>query len=200
MSTEKDIDFVLRTVEKRDIRFVQLWFTDVLGNLALRHLARGARGGLRGGHRLRRLGRGRLCLARGVGHVAFPDPATFALLPWRLKESGVARVFCDVPMPSREPFEGDPRRCLRKVFAAPTSRASVSTSAPRSSTSTSTTTSTLCRSTPLATSIFTPMDRARTTLRCQTTLTLEKMSILVQYSYHAAGLSQNGVELRSPRP
>ena len=33
MSTEKDIDFVLRTVEKRDIRFVQLWFTDVLGNL-----------------------------------------------------------------------------------------------------------------------------------------------------------------------
>ena len=33
MSSEKDIDFVLRTVEKRDIRFVRLWFTDVLGNL-----------------------------------------------------------------------------------------------------------------------------------------------------------------------
>ena len=33
MSTEKDIDFVLRTVEERDIRFVRLWFTDVLGTL-----------------------------------------------------------------------------------------------------------------------------------------------------------------------
>ena len=33
MSSEKDIDFVLRTVEKRDIRFVRLWFADVLGNL-----------------------------------------------------------------------------------------------------------------------------------------------------------------------
>ena len=33
MSSEKDIDFVLRTVEERDIRFVRLWFTDVLGNL-----------------------------------------------------------------------------------------------------------------------------------------------------------------------
>ena len=42
---------------------------------------------------------------------------------------------------------------------------------------------------------LTPMDRAND-LRRQTTLTLEKMSIPVQYSYHAAGPSQNGVELR----
>lgn len=33
MTNEQNIDFVLRSVEERDIRFVRLWFTDVLGNL-----------------------------------------------------------------------------------------------------------------------------------------------------------------------
>ena len=118
MSSEKDIDFVLRTVEKRDIRFVQLWFTDVLGNLKCFAISP---------EELEE------AFEEGIGFdgsavdgfasleesdmLAFPDPATFALLPWRPKESGVARVFCDVHTPSREPFEGDPRRCLRKVFA-----------------------------------------------------------------------------------
>ena len=62
-------EFVLRTIEERDIRFVRLWFTDVLGTLKSVAVApaelegafaegigfdgsgdRGLRPGLRGGH------------------------------------------------------------------------------------------------------------------------------------------------------
>ena len=46
--------------------------------------------------------------------VAIPDPATFAILPWRPKEKGVARVFCDIVTPDGKPFEGDPRYVLKK--------------------------------------------------------------------------------------
>ena len=33
MPMDKQTEFVLRTIEERDIRFVRLWFTDVLGTL-----------------------------------------------------------------------------------------------------------------------------------------------------------------------
>ena len=196
MSSEKDIDFVLRTVEKRDIRFVQLWFTDVLGNLKCFAISP---------EELEE------AFEEGIGFdgsavdgfasleesdmLAFPDPATFALLPWRPKESGVARVFCEVSTPSREPFDGDPRRCLRKVFGDADEKGFVPNVGPK-----------IeyfyfdndLDPVPLDTAGYfdlTPMDRAND-LRRMTTLTLEKMSIPVQYSYHAAGPSQNGVELR----
>jgi glutamine synthetase len=54
---DKQQEFVLRTVEERDIRFVRLWFTDVLGLPEVGGDRPGrARGRLRRGHRLRRLG------------------------------------------------------------------------------------------------------------------------------------------------
>ena len=33
MSTDKKIDYILRTVEERDVRYLRLCFTDVLGGL-----------------------------------------------------------------------------------------------------------------------------------------------------------------------
>src|SRR3989454_7111214 len=48
--------------------------------------------------------------------VAMPDPATFASLPWRPEEQGVARMFCDVLTPERTPYEGDPRHVLRRAL------------------------------------------------------------------------------------
>ena len=48
--------------------------------------------------------------------IAMPDPSTFAVLPWRPEEQGVARMFCDVVTPSREPYEGDPRHVLRRAL------------------------------------------------------------------------------------
>lgn len=196
MSSEKDIDFVLRTVEGRDIRFVQLWFTDVLGNLKSFAISP---------EELEE------AFEEGIGFdgssvdgfasleesdmLAFPDPETFQLLPWRPHESGVARVFCNIFTPSREPFDGDPRRCLLNVFTKADEQGFVPNVGPK-----------IeyfyfdndLDPVPLDTAGYfdlTPMDTAND-LRRQTTLTLEKMSIPVQYSYHAAGPSQNGVELR----
>lgn len=127
--------------------------------------------------------------------LAFPDPDTFALLPWRPSESGVARVFCDVYTPSREPFEGDPRRCLKNVFARAEEQGYVPNVGPKMEYFYF---DNDLDPVPLDNAGYfdlTPMDTAND-LRRQTTLTLEKMSIPVQYSYHAAGPSQNGVELR----
>lgn len=46
-----------------------------------------------------------------------PDPATYAILPWRPVESRVARFICDVCTYGNKPFEGDPRYILRKTIA-----------------------------------------------------------------------------------
>ncbi len=44
-----------------------------------------------------------------------PDPSTFALFPWRPRESGVARLICDVYNADGTPFSGDPRHVLRRA-------------------------------------------------------------------------------------
>ena len=79
---DKQQEFVLRTLEERDIRFVRLWFTDVLGLPQVRGRGpRRAGAGLRRGHRLRRLGdRGlrpglRVRHDRQAGPRHLPDPA-----------------------------------------------------------------------------------------------------------------------------
>src|SRR5438094_829457 len=48
--------------------------------------------------------------------IAQPDLSTFAVLPWRPETQGVARMFCDILTPSREPYEGDPRYVLRRAL------------------------------------------------------------------------------------
>ena len=117
MSGDRNVDFVLRTVEERDIRFIRLWFTDVLGNLKSFSIS---------AEDLEE------AFEEGIGFdgssvqgfvpqcesdmLAFPDPTTFQVLPWRPEERGAARVFCDIRTPSREPFDGDPRSCLQHVF------------------------------------------------------------------------------------
>ena len=117
MTNEQNIDFVLRSVEERDIRFVRLWFTDVLGNLKSFAISP---------EDLEE------AFEEGIGFdgsavkgfssleesdmLAFPDASTFQVLPWRPSESGVARIFCDIKTPQREPFLGDPRACLLRQF------------------------------------------------------------------------------------
>jgi glutamine synthetase len=110
-------DDVRALVDERDIRFIRIWFTDVLGQL-----------------KSFSIGSGELDAAfeHGVGFdgssitgfnpieesdmVAMPDPSTFAVLPWRPGEDAVARVFCDVLTPEGTPYEGDPRHVLRRAL------------------------------------------------------------------------------------
>jgi glutamine synthetase len=111
-----DDTYVLRTVEERGVRFVRLWFVDVLGILksiaipvselepALEEGVGLDGSALEGSARLQE---------RDV--IAHPDPRTFQVLPWR-PGSLVARMFCDVRQPDGAPFPGDSRSALRRTL------------------------------------------------------------------------------------
>ncbi|MFB9909078.1 glutamine synthetase family protein [Allokutzneria oryzae] len=117
---DRQQEFVLRTLEERDIRFVRLWFTDVLGFLKSVAVAPAELEG---------------AFAEGIGFdgsaiegfarvyesdmVAKPDPATFQVLPWETPdgEHYSARMFCDISMPDGSPCWSDPRHVLRRTLA-----------------------------------------------------------------------------------
>jgi len=115
---DKQTEFVLRTIEERDIRFVRLWFTDVLGMLksvaiapAELEAAFGEGIGFDGS------------AIQGFARVfesdmlAKPDPSTFQVLPWRGENPGVARMFCDILMPDGSPSFADPRHVLKRSLS-----------------------------------------------------------------------------------
>jgi glutamine synthetase len=104
-------------VSERDIRFIRLWFTDILGQLKSFSIGRE--------HLDEALEHGTSFDGSSItgfnaieesDMVAMPDPSTFAVLPWRPEEQGVARMFCDVLTPERTPYEGDPRHVLRRAL------------------------------------------------------------------------------------
>jgi glutamine synthetase len=109
-------EFVLRTVEERGVRFIRLWFIDVLGllksfSIPVSELEVALEDGvgldgssLEGASRLRE-----------YDCIAHPDPRTFQVLPWK-PDSLVARMFCDVRQPDGEPFGGDSRAVLRRLL------------------------------------------------------------------------------------
>jgi glutamine synthetase len=112
----KGSEYVLRTVEETGVRFVRLWFPDVLGllkSIAIpvseleQALEEGV--GLDGSS----LESGARLQERDV--IAHPDPQTFQILPWR-PGSLVARMFCEIRLPDGEPFAGDSRAALRRVL------------------------------------------------------------------------------------
>ena len=108
-------DYVLRTVEERGIRFIRLWFTDVLGFLKSfaitpAELQTAFDEGMQfDGSAIDGFSR-----VQEADMLARPDPTTFQILPWRGDDAGVARMFCDIVTPEDEPFEGDPRTVLKR--------------------------------------------------------------------------------------
>ena len=193
---QQNIDYVLRSVEQRDIRFVRLWFVDILGRLKNFAISPEDL---------------EVAFEEGIGFdgsaiegfatpeeadmLAFPDASTFQILPWRPSHNGVARVFCDVCTPDRKPFAGDPRDALRRMFYKAEKAGYL-----------------LNVGTELEYYYFPdehtpePLDNvgyfdlsvsdAARDLRRNTVLTLEKMSVPVEYTFHAAGRSQHGMSLR----
>src|SRR5215211_7967066 len=113
---DKQQEFVLRTLEERDVRFLRLWFTDVLGFLKSFAVT---------SEELEQ------AFAEGIGFdgsaiegfarvqesdmLARPDASTFQIMPATGGRSdGVARMFCDIHTPDGRPFWGDPRYVLRR--------------------------------------------------------------------------------------
>ncbi len=193
---QQNFDYVLRSVEQRDIRFVRLWFVDILGRLKNFAISPEDL---------------EVAFEEGIGFdgsaiegfatpeeadmLAFPDASTFQILPWRPSHNGVARVFCDVCTPDRKPFAGDPRDALRRMFRKAEKAGYL-----------------LNVGAELEYYYFPdehtpePLDNvgyfdlsvsdAARDLRRNTVLTLEKMSVPVEYTFHAAGRSQHGMSLR----
>ena len=110
-------EYVLRNARENDVKFVRLWFTDILGKLKgfsinvddlADAIEQGA--GFDGS------------AIEGFARInesdmrAFPDPTTFTILPWRPRQNAVARVFCDIRTPQGEPFQGDPRYVLKRAL------------------------------------------------------------------------------------
>jgi glutamine synthetase len=115
---EAEREFVLNAAEERDIRFVQLWFTDVLGQLkAFAIPAEELPEALDEGASFDGASIEGFSRADEADMIAMPVPRTFQSLPWRPERAGVARMFCDVLTADGEPFEGDPRRVLKQTMA-----------------------------------------------------------------------------------
>ena len=116
-SMDRQQEFVLRTLEERDIRFVRLWFTDVSGYLKAVAVAPAEI---------------EAAFAEGIGFdgsviegfarvfeadmLAKPDPTTFQVLPWRGESPGTARMFCDLTLPDGTPSMADPRHVLQRAL------------------------------------------------------------------------------------
>ncbi len=107
---------VLKIVEDKQIKFIRLWFTDVLGTLKSFAITPAElEGAFEEGMGFDGSSIEGFTRIQESDMVAYPDPATFTLLPWRAGAGGTARMFCDIKLPSGEPFPGDPRNVLRKV-------------------------------------------------------------------------------------
>ena len=198
MTTEREEarEYVLGMVREHDVKFIRLWFTDILG--ALKGFAITAQ-------ELEE------ALERGVGFdgssiegfaridesdmVAMPDPTTFRILPWRPRQNAVARMFCDILTPQWQPFEGDPRHVLKRNLERASALGYTYYVGPeleyfyfRSAEGTDV----------LDEGGYfdqTPLDLA-TELRRETVLTLEEMGIAVEFSHHEAATSQHEIDLR----
>jgi glutamine synthetase len=187
---------VLKIVKEKDVKFIRLWFTDILGQVKSFAITREELA---------------LAFDEGMGFdgssikgysridesdmVAKPDPTTFQLIPWRPKEKAVARMFCDVLNPDGSPYEGDPRYVLKRNLERLKKRGYTFYLGPE-----------LeffyfkdARGTQILDEggyfDLTTLDAA-SDLRRETVLTLEDMGIKVEYSHHEVAPSQHEIDLR----
>src|SRR3712207_7243349 len=115
---QRTTDDVKAFVEERGIRFIRLWFTDILGRLKSFSInARELDDAFEGGMGFDGSSVTGFNAIEESDMIAVPDPHTFAVLPWRPSDDGggVARMFADIQTPERRPYEGDPRHVLRRA-------------------------------------------------------------------------------------
>ena len=192
----KDKEYVLRLAKEHDVRFIRLWFTDILGFLKSFAIT---------------IDELESALEEGMGFdgssiegfaridesdmLAVPDPNTFCLLPWRPKENAVARMFCDITYPGGKIFEGDPRFVLKRNLAHAAKLGYTFYVGPeleffffRSAEA----------PVPLDAGGYfdlTPLDAA-SDLRRDIILSMEEMGIGIEYSHHEAAPSQHEIDFR----
>ncbi|MFC1919005.1 glutamine synthetase family protein [Chloroflexota bacterium] len=188
---------ILKITRDNDVKFIRLWFTDILGILkSFAITVEELEGALEEGMGFDGSSIEGFARIDESDMVALPDPDTFKLLPWRPREDrAVARMFCDILKPGGEVFEGDPRYVLKKNLKRAADMGYTFYVGPeleyfyfRDSDST----------VPLDQGGYfdlTPRDAA-TDMRKETVLTLEEMGIGVEYSHHEVAPSQHEIDMR----
>ena len=195
--SDKAKEQVLKMAKDNNVKFIRLWFTDILGVLKSFAIT---------------IDELETALDEGMGFdgssiqgyaridesdmVAKPDPKTFQLLPWRPKENAVARMFADILEPDGTPYKGDPRWVLKKNLKKAQERGYTFNVGPeleyfyfKSPEG---------KPEPLDRGGYfdlIPLDYA-TDLRRETILALEAMGIRVEYSHHEVAPSQHEIDLR----
>ena len=108
---------VIQACRDHDVKFIRLWFTDILGMLksvaiTIEELEHALNDGVSfDGSAIEGFAR-----HDETDMIAVPDPSTFQILPWRPREQAVARMFCDIHSTDGKPFVGDPRQVLKRVL------------------------------------------------------------------------------------
>jgi glutamine synthetase len=196
----KQEEFVLRALEERDVRFVRLWFTDVLGSLKSVAIAPAELEG---------------AFTEGIGFdgsaiegfarvyeadmLAKPDPSTFQILPWRGEGPATARMFCDIVMPDGSPSYADPRFVLKRTLAKAAENGFTFYTHPEIEFY-------LFKNAPEPGVEPIPVDRsgyfdhtaqsAGSDFRREAITMLESMGISVEFSHHEGGPGQQEIDLR----
>ncbi|MHB9024617.1 MAG: glutamine synthetase family protein [Armatimonadota bacterium] len=190
------MDKIWKRVADEDVKFVKLWFTDILGflksfTIPVEELDKATSEGIGfDGSSIKGFTR-----IDESDMVAIPDPGTFTVLPWRPRENAVARMFCDIYNPDGTPYVGDPRQVLKRnlkkaadlgftMYVGPEAEYFYFRSPQDPE--------------PLDRGGYfdlIPRDEA-VDLRRETVLALEAMGIYVEYSHHEVAPSQHEIDLR----
>jgi glutamine synthetase len=195
---DRDREYVLNQARELGVRFIRLWFTDILGFLKSFAISiEELETAMFDGHMFDGSSIEGFTRIDESDMFARPDPTTFCVLPWRPRTGGaVARMFCDVYSPDESHYEGDPRFVLRRTVEAAAAEGYTfyvgaefehyyfeSADLPLKK---------LDRGGYFD---LTPLDVA-SDLRRDTVLNLEAMGIGVEYSHHEVGPSQHEIDLR----
>lgn len=203
---DRQQEFVLRTIEERDVRFVRMWFTDVTGTLKSVALAPAeVEGAFEEGLGFDGSSIEGLSRVTESDMLLQPDPSTFQLLPWRGEDQPTARMFCDILTPEGQPSLADPRGVLKRVLEKAAAKGLTCYTSPEIEFY-------LLRSAALdpVTDEPVPVDYEGyfdhtpggvvQNFRRDVVLTLEEVGISVEFSHHEAGPGQNEIDLRYADP
>lgn len=187
---------VMKQVADYDVKFIKLWFTDILGflkslTISVEELDKAVDEGIGfDGSSIKGFTR-----VDESDMVAVPDLSTFVVLPWRPSEKAVARMFCDILNPDGSPYVGDPRYVLKRNLQKAADMGFTYYIGPEAEFF-------YFRSPqdpePLDRGGYfdlIPRDEA-VDLRRETVLALESMGIYVEYSHHEVAPSQHEIDLR----
>lgn len=196
-SREEAKAYVLKMAKEHDVKFINLWFTDILGVLkSFAITVEELEGAMENGMGFDGSSIEGFARIDESDMVAMPDPDTFKLLPWRPREHrAVGRMFCDVLKPGGEPFVGDPRYVLKRNLKKAADLGYTFYVGPELEFfyfKNAESTEGLDRGGYFD---MTPLDVA-TDLRRDSVLALEELGVDVEYSHHEVAGSQHEIDMR----